>query len=317
MGNTNILILSVSRKTLLTQWIVKAARKMHVGVIGTDLNHDAPALSLVDKTISLPRLNDPSYIGELLSQIKAHNIKLIIPTRDEELLFFPDYVKTLQSSECSVLCNSPDVTKKMIDKSAFTSFCIEELGFSNLLVVNAPEEAKTDDFPLFFRGVKSGATMKIKINNQEELNAAFLLYPHGVASTYLEGDEISVDCYIARGGKIIYIVPRRRDIILGGESIVTTTIGSSICLEVAEKLILKSGIKGPAVLQGKMQENNFIPFEINLRFGGASVLSFKAAYSGPELALKEYFAGEELTESFPYKKQLRLHKAFKEEYMNS
>ena len=315
MGNTNILILSVSRKTLLTQWIVKAARKMNVSVIGTDLNHDSPALSLVDKTISLPGLKDPSYINELLSQIKANQIKLIIPTRDEELLFFPEHIETLQASGCLALCNLLNVSKKMIDKSAFTYFCIEELGVSNLRVAGTPQEAKAEDFPLFFRGAKPGAALKIQINNQAELNAAFLLCPDGIASTYLEGKEISIDCYVSREGKIIYIVPRTRDIVLGGESIVTTTIDSSICIEVAKKLILKSGIKGHAVLQGKLHKNNFVPFEINLRFGGASILSFKAACSAPELVLKEYVIGEQLTEPCRYEKELRLIKDFKEEYI--
>ncbi|MBT6563611.1 MAG: hypothetical protein HON76_13900, partial [Candidatus Scalindua sp.] len=88
-----------------------------------------------------------------------------------------------------------------------------------------------------------------------------------------------------------------------------------ICIEVAKKLILKSGIKGHAVLQGKLHKDNFVPFEINLRFGGASILSFKAACSAPELVLKEYVIGEQLTEPCRYEKELRLIKDFKEEYI--
>ena len=316
VSNTNILMLSVSRKTLLVQWVVEAARKGNLGVIGSDLNPDSPALSLFDNIIILPELKDPSYINELLSHIKANKIKLIIPTRDEELLFFPEHIETLQASGCSVLCNSPKVSKMMIDKRSFTYFCIEELGFSDLCVVSAPEEAKTDDFPLFFRGTKSGEQMKIQINTRTELDAAFLLCPDGIATTYLEGEELSIDCYISREGKIIYIVPRTRDIVLGGESIVTTTIDSPICIEAAKKLILKSGIKGHAVLQGKLHKDNFIPFEINLRFGGASILSFKAACSAPELVLREYVNGEQLTKDCGYEKHLRLLKNFNEDYIS-
>lgn len=315
LGNASVLILSASRKTLLSKWVLKAAKKYNLGVLGSDLNPDAPALSLLDKSISLPDLKDPSFINELLLQIKANNIKLIIPTRDEELLFFPNYIEILKSSGCFVLCNPLNVTKKMIDKRAFTRFCIEELEFSNLRVINTPREAKAEDFPLFFRGLKSGTSLKIKIYSQAELNAVFLLFPNGVATTYLEGIEISVDCYVSREGRIIYIVPRTRDITLGTESIVTTTIDSSICREVAQKLILKSGIKGPAVLQGKLHRNNFTPFEINLRFGGASVLSFKAAYSAPELALKEFVMGKKLIKTYQYEKRLKLFKDYKEVYI--
>jgi carbamoyl-phosphate synthase large subunit len=310
----NILILSASRKTLLCRWFLKAAKKFGIGVLGADLNPNAQALSLLDGGISLPSLTYPSFIDELLSQIRKNQIKLVIPTREDELLFLPNFIKRIQGEGCLVLCNLPAITKKLINKAEFTRFCIDELGFKNLQVITSPREATDEDFPLFFRGDKTRSSLKIKIRNQEELEAAFLLSEGGIATTFLEGQEISIDCYVSREGKIIYNVPRTRDIVLGGESIVTTTIESTICTETARRFLVMSGIKGPSVLQGIFNGKDFIPFEINLRFGGASVLSFKAAYSGPELALKEYVLGERLTETFQYRPNLELFKDFREIY---
>lgn len=313
----NILILSVSRKTLLCRWFLKAARKYDLGVLGSDINIHSPALSILDGVVSLPNLRDSSFIDEVLHCVKKNRIKLIIPTRDEELSFLCNYINEFNSFGCSVLCNLIDITKRMIDKKAFTRFCIEELGFSKLRLIDTLEVVEEKDFPLFFRGVKEYSSLKIKINNQTELNAAFALYPDGIATTFLEGLEISIDCYVSREGKIIYIVPRSRDIVLGNESIVTTTIDSPFCYEVTKKLLSRGGIRGPVVLQGMINENNFVPFEINLRFGGASVLAFNAAYSGPELVLKEYIIGEKLTNSFKYKHHLKLFKDFQEVYINN
>jgi carbamoyl-phosphate synthase large subunit len=310
----NILILSVSRKTLLCRWFIMAARKYGLGVLGSDINLQSPALSIMDDIIELPNLEDQSFIDEILGCIQKNRIKLIIPTRDDELLFLPRYVKEFKSAGCMVLCNSTEVAERMIDKEAFNHFCVDELGNSDLRVINITSEVKDQDFPLFFRGINGQTTMKIRINNQAELKASFLLFPYGLATTHLNGLEVSIDCYVSKEGRIIYIVPRTRDVVLGSESIVTTTIESQSCYTVAEKLLLKGGIRGPAVLQGMVDGTNFTPFEINLRFGGASVLAFKAAFSGPELALKEYIVGDKLTEFYKYKKQMVLFKDFKETY---
>lgn len=315
MTKESILILSVSRKSLLCRWALKATKKYDLNLLGTDVNPYAPALSIFDQVISLPSLQEPSFISELLQNIERFNIKLVIPTREEELLCLSVFREKIESSGCKILCNTLNVTKGIIDKSKFALFCARQLGCSNLMIITSPEEAREEDFPLFFRWGKDQAVLKVKIENQAALSAAFTLCPEGVAITFLEGSEVSVDCYVSREGQIIYIVPRTRDIILGGESIVTTTIESSVCCDVTEKLLLKAKIKGPAVLQGMLSEENFVPFEINLRFGGASVLSFQSAYSGIELAVREYILGEKLASRFQYQPHLTLFKDFKETYI--
>ena len=308
----NILILSASRKTVLCHWFLKAATKFGIGVLGTDINPNAKALSLLDGFVRLPRLNSPDFLNDLLSTIDKNNIKLIVPTREEELIHFSGIIDTLEKSACFVLCNRPEITKTLIDKGEFTNYCISELGFYNLHIVKSPFEARDDHFPLFFRGAKKGSSLKIRISNKEELQAAFRLFNNGIATTYLEGQEISVDTYVSREGRIVYIVPRSRDLVLGGESLVTTTIDSLSCENVTKQFLQKSGIKGPSVLQGMVNGDVFTPFEINLRFGGASSLSFEAAYSGPELVLREYVLGEELTETYKHELHLELFKDFKE-----
>lgn len=315
MAKESILILSVSRKSLLCRWALKATEKYNLNLLGTDVSSYAPALSIFDQVISLPSLQEPSFVLELLQNIERFNIKLVIPTREEELLCLPIFKEKIKSSGCKILCNTLDVTKRMIDKSKFALFCANHLDCFDLRIITSPEEAREEDFPLFFRREQGQTTLKVKIENQAALNAAFTLCPKGVAITFLKGSEVSVDCYVSREGQIIYIVPRTRDIILGGESIVTTTIKSSVCCDVTEKLLLKAKIKGPVVLQGMLSEENFVPFEINLRFGGASVLSFQSAYSGIELAIKEYILGEKLTSRLHYQSDLRLFKDFKEIYI--
>jgi carbamoyl-phosphate synthase large subunit len=314
LHDSNILILSTSRKTSLCRWFLKAARKFEIGVLGTDLNPNAPALSLLDGVVYLPHLDAPDFIDDLLRCIEECRIKLIIPTRDSEVLFFPQHAERIEKTGCLVLCNDSDITQRMVNKVSFMRFCKEKLDFDYLRVIVSAHEATASDFPLFFRGIKDGKRLRVKVLNQRELEACFDLCSRGVASTYFEGIEVSVDCYVSREGRIIYIVPRSRDIVLDTESIVTTAIDSEICRYVTEQVIKLSGIKGPIVLQGMLKGDRFLPFEVNLRFGGASALSFQAAFSGPELVLREYFNKETLVETFPFKVGLKLFKDFVEVY---
>jgi carbamoyl-phosphate synthase large subunit len=310
----NVLILSVSRKTLLCRWFLRAAKKYGIKVFGADIDHKAPALSIVDGKIKLPRTDSATFVDELKMAIMANDVRLVVPTRDEELLYLSRNKEQFQSFGCCILCNNADITQRMIDKKTFIQFCIEELGCRNIKFIADWGDALDSDFPLFFRTRGPEKTAKIKVENRDQLRACFMLYPKGIAATFLKGEEVSVDSYISRQRKIMYIVPRSRDVVLGTESIVTTTINAPQCVELTTQLIKKTNISGPIVLQGMLDGSDFVPFEINLRFGGASHLAFKAAHSGPELALREYIMGETLAKSYEYKKQLRLFKEFKEIY---
>lgn len=293
---------------------MKAARKYGISVLGSDVNKNAPALEELDGNIVLPSLDSISFIDDLIANIKVYNIKLIVPTRDDELLFLSKFLDRIHKAGAIVLCNLPDVTLELVDKGAFATFCINKLGFIDIKVVNDPKDAVGTDFPLFFRGGRSRKTLKVKIQNKAELTAAFTLSPDGVATSFLNGREISIDAYVSRLGRILYCVPRTRDIVLGGECIVSTTIDSNASFELTRQIVTKSKIVGPLVIQGMLNAERVTPFEINLRFGGASHLSFKAAYSGPELAIREYIIGEELIKSYEYKRNYQLFKDFKEIY---
>ncbi len=315
MPESNVLILSVSRKTLLCRWFLEAAKKYGIGVVGADINQRAPALSLLDGFVDLPALQAPSFMDKFIESVRRYQIKLVIPTRDDEILFLSKHLSDLETNGCSILCNKDPIAAQMIDKESFARFCIEQMRFEDLKVVARPDDTiKNRDFPLFFRGRTDGCSLTTKVNNVTELKAAFALSKVGVATTFLKGREVSIDCYVSRQGKIIYIVPRTRDIILGSESVATTTIDSSVCKSAAEEFIKESKVTGPIVFQGMLDEHKFVPFEVNLRFGGASVLAFRAACSGPALVIKEFILGEELTEPVVCKTGLQLFKDFKEVY---
>ena len=85
----NILILSAGRRVELVQdFQTEAARFSDgIGVFATDLNpHMSSACHVADRAFSVPRIDAAEYIDSIFELAKQHNIGLIVPTIDTELL---------------------------------------------------------------------------------------------------------------------------------------------------------------------------------------------------------------------------------------
>ena len=84
-----ILILSAGRRVELVQdFQTEAARFSDgIGVFATDLNpHMSSACHVADQAFSVPRIDAAEYIDSIFELAKQHNIGLIVPTIDTELL---------------------------------------------------------------------------------------------------------------------------------------------------------------------------------------------------------------------------------------
>jgi carbamoyl-phosphate synthase large subunit len=94
---------------------------------------------------------------------------------------------------------------------------------------------------------------------------------------FVEGREHSVDVYVDRRGNAKGAVARSRDLVVGGESQVTTTRRDEalerLCASAAERLRLY----GHSVFQVlQASDGGYSIIECNARFGGASSLSVEA-----------------------------------------
>ena len=89
MKKNNILILSAGRRVELVQdFQTEAARFSDgIGVFATDLNpHMSSACHVADRTFSVPRIDAAEYIDSIFELAQQHDIGLIVPTIDTELL---------------------------------------------------------------------------------------------------------------------------------------------------------------------------------------------------------------------------------------
>ena len=122
--------------------------------------------------------------------------------------------------------------------------------------------------------------------------------------------EVSVDVYIDTKGKAKGTVVRTRDLVVDGESQITTTIRNerleNLCTDLAEKLKLYGHVIFQILIS---PEGAFHIIECNSRFGGASTLSLSVGLDSFYWFLLE--ASGETLDDYPFlratveKKQIR------------
>ena len=83
----NILITSASREVTLVKKFQEAI-KDNGRVIAVDITSLAPALYFADDYVLVPKSEDTNFIETILRLCCEMEIKLLVPTRDEELPLF-------------------------------------------------------------------------------------------------------------------------------------------------------------------------------------------------------------------------------------
>lgn len=265
-----ILITSIGAKIPLIKTVRRAkdAFDSTFSIIGGDTNPDALGREFVDGFWQMPRLEELRF-ETLLSYAKKHAIRAIIPTRDAELPFFAAHKKALKDEGINVFVADEDAVLFCYDKLRFyeqdksawaipTTLDIQTLSAKSFVVKER-----------FGAGAKS---MACNVSKAEALTHAMKLQ-EPIFQPFIEGQEYSIDCYVDRFMACRGVVVRSRDLVVDGESQVTTVVHDEALAQKAAEFVTCHGIQGHSVLQVLKNEKGTFLIECNARFGGASTLS--------------------------------------------
>lgn len=272
----NILITSASKKVPLIEAVRKAVQKLgwDSKIISADGNENSMAAYFTDDFWHMPLLSDLT-VDELLRYCKENTIKYIIPTRDGELLWFARNKDQLAAAGVHVMVSDEKGIAASLDKLTFA----KELESFNLPVIPTAlsiDQVKASTYVVKERFGAGSQNIGINLNEENaKLHAKKLMEP--IYQPYIEGKEISIDLYVGKNGKAKGVVCRTRDLVVNGESQITTTFQDQRLEELAKVLVEKLNLYGHVVLQViKDEKDNYHIIECNARFGGASTLSINA-----------------------------------------
>jgi len=272
--NKNILITSVSSKAPLINCLKESITSNFENVLiyGIDSNENCIGKYFVDKFFKVDKINSID-IYDLLNKCKSWGIKLIIPSRDEDVLFYSKYKALFEKSGIHIMCPSYESSYKCIDKLSFfkqtkTHFSIPT---SDLI-----EDVISESYVVKERFGAGSKKIALGLSKNDAISFAEKI-KNPIFQKYITGNEISIDAYVDLGGSIKGVILRTRDLIIDGESKISTTFFDEYIENSARNIIHELNLYGHIMLQMLIDENGqLFVIECNPRFGGASTLSVNA-----------------------------------------
>lgn len=275
-GTNGVLITSISKKVPLIKAVFHAAEKIGSfnSIHGSDCNPDVLGKYFLDHFWNCPQLK-LMKADLLLDYCQQHQIRAIIPTRDAELTLYASLKKDFAKKHIHIMVSDPETINRCMDKKEFADW-LNEHSFPGIPTALSIKEIQADHYVVKERFGAGSRTLGLRLNAAEaHIHSKHLEQP--IYQPYIEGFEYSVDLYRDKAGNVKGCVARERNIVIGGESQVTTTVHKpemeKLCIHIAHALDLY----GHAVFQLiESNKGSLHIVECNPRFGGASTASVAA-----------------------------------------
>lgn len=297
----NVLVSSISKKIPLVKVIKSAAEKMSVKgkVIGADADSECIGKYFVDQFWEMPHLSEISP-EEFISYCQFYKVNRVIPTRDGELLFYAAHKQQFFQQGIHVMVSDKEAIESCLDKCEFYQ-TLSRLGFPSVETSTFIEKLECESYVVKERYGAGSQMIGINLSKKEATSYAKQLNSP-VFQPYIKGEELSVDLYLDQSGKTKGVIVRQRNLVVGGESQVTTTIQNEVVEKMCSKMAEELNLYGHVMFQLIHSEANDVYYvlECNPRFGGASTLSLKVGLDSFYWFFLET-AGEDLTK-YPYQR---------------
>lgn len=292
----HIMFTCIGRRVELVQAFRNAAEQLDnsLKIFGTDISDYAPALSFCDVPLSVCRIKDEGYIPGLLDICGKYEIDLLIPTIDTDLLLLAEHAGLFEQQGTKVLVSPPERIKICRDKR-LTAEYFRELGLGTPYTTDVLEEYQ-GGYPCFIKPLDGSSSVDAyRAGTPEELAAYARHISNYIIQQYIEGEEYTVDIFCDYEGNPIYITPRQRLQVRGGEVVQTKIVMDEVIIAECRKLIEHYRPCGQITVQlireAATGQDYYI--EINPRFGGGAPLSMKAGADSAWAILK-ILQGEKL-----------------------
>ena len=278
-GGVPVLISSAGRRGALVRAFqqVPGAR---VTVHGCDLAPDLSAgCQLADHAHRVPRCTDPGFIDRIEEIVRAHAIRLIVPTIDTELAAYAAAAERLAQAGAYVHVSPPGVIAAVRDKLR----TMQLLAGAGVPVPPSCTEAELRadptrlDWPVFGKPV--GGSASRGLGTYQTPDQLLADYPEPMMfQPVLSGPEYTVNMFIDRAGTLRTVVPHLRIQTRAGEVEKGRTERRADLRALAEGIhralpqargvmcfqVMDDPLRGPCVI------------EINARFGGGYPLAHHA-----------------------------------------
>jgi carbamoyl-phosphate synthase large subunit len=291
----NVLITSLGSNTSIA--IIKALKMQNVIdiiLIGTDTNSIelCAGSKFVDYFFQIPSSKlEHEYETMMISIIKKFTIDVVIPVHDSEIYLisklkikYPTLTNwSVNEPDIINLCNNKVIANLYANEAGLTppeSISIDSLNdhsFLNYNIVAKP-----------INGVSSNGIYILASMNDFNLIKNNLDLSNYLFQQKIIGEEYTVDCYSTLKGKFYGGVVRHRIETKSGIAVKSKVIKNDTLINFCELFLNKLRYVGASNLQFIINKSGMYFIEINPRFSGAGILSYKSGFNSPLFTLLEY-----------------------------
>jgi len=269
-----ILFTSIGRRIQLIRHFVERDWQ----VIGTDLSPDnCAAQVMADRLFCVPPSAHPQY-GETLLEICAkEHIAYLVPLYEPELILLSQMRDQFLEIGTRLVVSSEEALQRCLDKYEL----YQVLRNANIPTPNTYIEVpkEQDSSTKWVVKPRTGMGSKdVHIVPYADVESSTAQVPNPIIQRFIEGQEYSIDAYVAENGQVLSVVPRLRMEVRSGEVSKSVTITDDQLTKLTIDLLKHLKLYGPVTIQGIKEAvtGEFYFIEVNPRFGGGVPLSMQA-----------------------------------------
>jgi carbamoyl-phosphate synthase large subunit len=288
---TNAVLLSAGRRVELAQMIKAelAARIPGALLFAVEARPEFSAVcQIADRAFKAPRVTESVFMDFLLQTCRAHDIRLVVPTIDTELLVLAPHRAAFEAEGIHLVISDEDMVRVCRDKR-LTAELFRELGIDTPRIY----DRAAIEYPCFVKPYDGSCSVgAMVVADRSRLPDSMLGDDKLMFMELIDGKsrEFTVDAYYDRSGNLCCCVPRERIEVRAGEVSKAVTRRHEVYDYLLPRLHKLRGARGCITLQlfFNSATGRFAALEINPRFGGGFPLAHSAGANFPGWLIDEY-----------------------------
>lgn len=294
---TSLLILDSGSRVPLIRRFVEDSRKYEkcIRIIAGDCSKTAPALYVADDMVILPRVDEKSYISDLIRECKNKQVEMIIPLWEEDLIKISKNKNIIENEGIKCLVSDHRTISLCQDKKKMNEF-LKENKYSTIETVENMDEfkKKINKFPVIMKKKNGCGSKNIRIvNMKENLEKYFNSDEEYIVQPIIKGKEIGIDIYVDMiSHQVVSIFAKEKLLMRNGETNKSISIKDKKLFDFIKQYVERLNFIGPIDIDLFEIDNKYFIFDVNPRFGGGYLHAHECNVKFTEMILNNLLGFE-------------------------
>ena len=276
-----VIFLGAGKRLSLLEQFLEAGRKeaLNLELHSVESSGLVPIATVANIHVG-PHFKDPNFGVWLIDLVKRLKADLVIPNMDSATVALALVRSKIEATGCWAVVSDSILCEIMEDKIQ-----AEEWFLQNKL----PIPLRSNWPRIIKKRLGFGSRDQFVVRNDAERLAFFSskVVSQYIEQDFIEGPEYTVDAYVARDGKYIAAMSRKRIRVSDGEVEESLSERRHHILELTENIFSMKGWQGPLTAQFIEGPDGPILIEVNPRLGGGVTHTIHCGLNFPAWLLRE------------------------------